>query len=404
MPGYALDAIVDVPEFEHTRDGGTVTIGRTERDVFLSIPPVGLDVLRALAAGQTVGEVQREYRARHGDALDVPEFLDALAAEGFLDTGAAAPGRRRRGSDLPWLSAAAARRLVGGPALTLYGAVIALGVGLLVLDPALYPGPTVLLYPAHFAALTWATIALTLLGVAIHELAHVVAARAAVVPARVTIGTQIYVLVAQTDMSGIRLAPRRDRYVAFAIGAVIDAVSTALLICLRWAAERHRIDLPDWAVQLAGGLMISYTTRLLWQTFLFVRTDGYYILSTALRCPSLLGDTEAYLHNWLVRLRLGRRPVDQSAVPARELAVIRWYAVLWLLGRIAAILVLVFLGLPVLGGYLYQTYLLLTGQPTRMTSLDFATVAAIVLVFDFGGVYVWVFGHLRRLRRLLTSG
>ncbi|MFF0717739.1 hypothetical protein [Micromonospora sp. NPDC003816] len=389
--------------FDHRAEGDTVIIGDVERQVFLSIPAEGLDLLHSLAAGNSVGEAVRQYEQKYSETPDITDFLDALGDEGFVevDGEAAAPGpapapapaatsRPRRSWSLNWLSPTVARRMVSLPVLLLCVLVIAGGVYLAADDPDLLPTPgETLLFPIHFAALTWATFILTLVGVAIHEAAHMVAARAAGVPSRLVIGNQMYILVVQTDMSTIWMAPKRQRFVAFIAGTLVDGVLASSFVFALWAGRQGYLQLPEWGALLLTALLFTYLVRIIWQTFLFLRTDGYYIVATALGCRNLMSDTEDYLRNLVARMVRRAPRVDQSGLPRREMRVVRWYALAWIGGRLMALLTLIFVGIPLLWGFIYQFLLFVSGQDSMMGSFDFVTIAVISFLLDGGGLLLW---------------
>lgn len=410
MLGDITDTVVTVRPFRRNREGDDVIIGDMDRQVFLAVPPEAVEILDGLAAGRTVGQVAADFEQRHGEIPDIAGFLDVLELEGFVARdGAPLPADTRlsrsfrRSWNLGWLSQRTAARLLSWPVLTLAGLIIAVGAILLVQDAALFPGPHALVYREHFAALFCATTAFVLLGIAIHELSHVVAARAVGVPARIGISNQMYVLVAQTDMSGIWLAPKRRRYLAFVIGAVVDAATFSGLLIALYAQQRGWLDPPSWLVLLIKGVSVGYATRLIWQLFLFLRTDGYYVIAAAFDCRNLLGDTQDLLRNRMARLLRRPAPVDQSAVPPRELRVIKVYALVYLLGRAVMLLVFVSIVLPVLGIYATEAWKFLGGRPSMFGKFDVLTVALVLLVFDLGGVWLWLAQGLRAGRRRIVA-
>ena len=409
MAGYPPDSHVMVRPFTHRREGDTVTIGDIDRQVFLAIPAEGMDILDSLAAGHTVGETVRRYEQRYDETPDIEDFLDALQQEGFVQPRDAAavpeaaaqpaPKRSRRSWSMEWLPERTARRLLSAPILIVLGLISVAGVAVNVIDPQTMPTPKALLFPVNFAALTWATFSLALVGVALHEFAHGVAARAAGIPARLGLGNQLYVLVAQTDLSGIWLVPKRRRYLAFMVGSLVDLVSYSILAMVVYTGRHGWYHLPRNADLLISAVMLTYGTRVAWQWFFFLRTDGYYVVATALNCKSLLTDTEDYLYNKMTALRRAPQRVDQSAIPAREMRVVRWFAPVWIVGRFFAVGFFLLVGIPVLWGYCYQVLLLVTGGHTRFTSIDFATIAVLGLMLDGGGLYLWLRSMYRRGRQ-----
>ena len=76
-------------------------------------------------------------------------------------------------------------------------------------------------------------------------------------------------------------------------------------------------------------LTFSYLLTTLPQLYFFVRTDLYFVMTNALGCKNLMGDTEGYLRNQLARRRNRPAVVDQSQLPAHEARVVRFYAWIW---------------------------------------------------------------------------
>ncbi|MGN9913449.1 hypothetical protein ACTMTJ_38520 [Phytohabitans sp. LJ34] len=392
-----------VRPFNHRTEGDTVILGDVDRHVFVAIPAEGLDIVEALADGKTVGQAARLYEEKYHETADIEDFLDALEKEGFIgEASAVAAGKTPEVRQahwrwrFEWLSPRAAQRLVSWPVLVASGLLVAVSVAMVVDDPSVLPkAGNALLFPQHFAALTWAWIFFAMLGLFLHELGHLVAARASGVPAGIGVGNQLWVLVAQTDMTAIWMKPRRQRYLAFAIGMGVDAVLAALLVVFIWSAHRGWISAPEWAVLLATAVLLTPLARIIWQFFFFLRTDIYYIIATAFHCKNLMGDTDDYLRNRWARLRGSGHQVDQSGIPAREMRIIRRYALLWFFGRVVSIASYVLILLPVMWGYAYQFILLLTGKETQFSSFDFATVGILVLLINGGGLMMWLRGMYR---------
>jgi len=404
MAGYPPDSLVTVRPFNHRFDGDTVIIGDIDRQVFLAIPAEGLDILESLAAGRTVGEAAELYEEKYHETPDIEDFLEALEQEGFIgETSAVEAGevpevrqhhwRWRFG----WISPQTAQRLVSRSALAIYGVIVAVGVAMAIDDPTVLPyrGGNALIFPSHIGIMMWTWFTLSLATVFLHELGHVVAARAAGVPTGLGIGNLLWWIVAQTDMTSIWLAPKRQRYLAFAAGAIVDGVCSAFLIAFIWPAHRGWTNPPQWTVLLATALLLTNTARIVWQCSFYLRTDVYYIIATANKCKNLMGDTEDYLRNLRARLRGAPQRVDQSGISPREMRVIRRFAWAWFFGRILAFAFYGYVILPVLWRYSYEFVLLVTGNHTRYTSFDFATFGILVLSVHGGGITMWVRGLCR---------
>lgn len=405
MTRFPLDTPVQVRPFSSRRDGDAAVIGDERRQVFLSIPAEGLDLLESLAEGVTLGEAVRRYEAEHGESPDTEEFLDALAEEGFVAPadGVLAepePEPARRVWNLDWMSQRTAERLLGAPVLAVFGIVFAVAVVMAFDEPEVLPGASSLAFQSHFWAYLWVVIFIATVGVVVHELAHVVAARAAGVSARIKLGNQLYAIVAQTDMSGIWLVPKRRRYLALLAGVIIDFVGAAVLVILLWLDRTGVVSYAEPVRIVLSAVLFTYFIRVLWQTFVFLRTDFYYVIATALDARSLMADTDAYLRNLTRRLR--RKPlIDQTGVERGEMRAIRIFAVVWVLGRVVSLATLFAVTLPLLIFYGGRVIGFFAGESTTgaFTWPDVLSFAALTFLLDGGGIAMWVRSLVRNHRK-----
>lgn len=407
---------ITVPAFAVQPDGEQAIIAHPDRGVFVRIPAEGLLILDRLAEGMAVAEVRRLEEQRTGSSAgEFDDFLAALSAEGFVLFELPGPGRAggppappgpggpgpHAGPGRGWPSRSVAARLVSAPVLLGALCLVAAAVALICADPAVIPGPSALVFPHYLWAFCLGACPVVLAGLALHELGHLVAARAAGVPARIGVGRRLWWVVAETDMSSIWLAPRRQRYIAILAGPLIDAVSAAVLIDLLWLYRHGRLEMPTLAAQALGALLMIYLLRLLWQGFLFMRTDLYYVLATATGCANLHGDTEAFVHNLFRRARRAPALVDQSGILAAEMRVIRAYSAAWVFGRAAAGWMLFTVTLPVMWGYFTRLGPLLVGGRSRYGVADGLTLICLPIALEVTGLVWWLrshFGHRKEIR------
>ena len=381
-------------------EGDAATIGDLERQVFLTIPVEALFILRALAEGRTVGETVALYHEAHGAIPDIDGFLEALSAEGFVAPMDAGPGEPPpelpAAPSLGRISPALARRLVGTPMLAACALLVAAAIAIIAADPGLVPGIGALVFRHDVALLGGSMFVITSLGVAVHELGHVLVARASDVPAKLGFGNRLWILVAETDLTGMWMKPKGRRYLAFLAGPIIDITSAAILVPVLWAEHRGWIELSPTLGQLVAAVFLSYLLRLLWQCFVFVRTDFYYVLATALDCKSLLSDTENLLRNKVAKLRRKpRAPIDQSEIPPREMRAVRAYAVIWLSGRALAFATLIFISLPLLAQYAVEIAHAVEGHDSAYGTVDLVALAVVGLAVQGAGLVLWIRSLLR---------
>jgi putative peptide zinc metalloprotease protein len=348
--------MVTVEPFTRQLEGDEVIIGRIETGIFLAVPPEAVELLEDLARGKTVGEAANIYRQKHGETPDLDDFLGLMETKGMVKPCDAKHGEEQAPvASQPPLPAHYhfsnfPQRLAGGifsPLAVACSLILtAFAAGIVVRNPSLAPRPRDLYFP-DYRTLSWTILILaSYLTLFMHELAHLVAARARGINSRMRISHRLWYLVAETDLTGLWSVPKRQRYLPMLAGALVDAVSGSVLVLLLFSLDRSWLVLSGLSVRLVRAMLFIYLMRIVWQCFLFVRTDFYYVIASFFNCKNLLRDTEIYLRNQLARVIPFIEWADQSAIPASERRVIRAYSVLWVAGRIAALSLLFVITIP----------------------------------------------------------
>ncbi len=418
---YEPSSRVAVYPFTRQPEGEEIVIGRTDTGVFLALPREAVEILDWLREGRTLAETQDLYKERYGEIPDVGDLLVFLQGKGFVrphtpgapapaaassQTAAAqaaggdfaAPAKSKIRYHFTNIPIPLAQKLFGKTALTISAAIFALAVAAVAFDRSLLPHRDALIFSQHR---TLKTLALILCGYAtvfIHEMGHLIAARAVGVSSRLGISSRMWVLVAETDMTGLWAVPKRQRYLPMLAGPVIDVVSASLISLVLFCQHRGWIALPSLVVQLSLAMVFVYMMRLLWQCFFFVRTDFYYVIATFFGCKSLMHDTRIYIGNLRRRLFSSAPPIDQSHIPKGERRVISSYAWIWALGRIVALWTLFSVTLPVAGKYLRSSVeTMMTGFSRGSYAFFDALFILVFYLFPLGlGMSLWIHAMVKR--------
>jgi len=411
MSAYTPDTVVAVQPFTRQPEGDDVIIGVAETGVFLAVPPEAVELLEQFAQGKSVGEVSNLYQQRYGEVLDMDDFLGLLETKGIVkpfvqgraQTSASQPARppapkvRYHFGNFPQ---AVARRIFSRPVLAVCFVLIVMATAAMVQDHSLIARPSDFYFPEH-RAFTWVLFTLiAYASILLHEAGHLVAARAVGVSSRLGISNRLWYLVAETDLTGLWGIPRNQRYLPLLAGLLIDATSAAALILLLFARGQHWLEMPVLVVRLTRAMVLSYWLRIVWQFFLFVRTDIYFVIVNFFNCRNLLKDTEAFLRNLVAKVIPRVRTVDQSGIPVAERRVIHAYSGVWVAGRAMAFFTLFVVTIPValryiknLAGVFKAGY-----SANRYSFVDSIVLAAVVLTPIIIGFVLWVRGMFRRER------
>jgi len=219
---YTADDRIVFQPFTAQIEGDSIILGRPETGTFLSIPAEALEILQSLGKGMMVGETQSAYREKHGETPEMDEFLGYLESKGLLckasegETPTAseprAPQEKTPGYHFASIPQSFASKLFSLPAMAL--CTILIGGALLAItrDPSLVPGRDALYFTGNrifkvlgFAAFVYASLF-------VHEMSHLLAARAVGVKSRMGISHRLWFLVAETDLTGLWGVARRQRY------------------------------------------------------------------------------------------------------------------------------------------------------------------------------------------------
>jgi putative peptide zinc metalloprotease protein len=105
------------------------------------------------------------------------------------------------------------------------------------------------------------------------RLGHLTTARAAGVPGRISLSSRLQFLVAQTDVSGIWVRPRRTRFTVYLAGIAVNLAVAATAILLLAAVDP--VGLPR---RLLAATTVLSLVMIPFQLMVFMRTDLYFLI------------------------------------------------------------------------------------------------------------------------------
>jgi putative peptide zinc metalloprotease protein len=400
---------VELHDLAARRDRDEWIVGRLETGEFIAVPEQGHRVLSLLGEGLAVGQVRVQVRAETGTDLDVAGFVVAVADLGFV---AAADGQSLPQPPLPrptlgWLTPRHARWALHPLTAAAAGAVIAAAIVAAAVRPAALPGYHDLLWTRYgsLALLSYAALGWLLVG--LHELGHLVTARGYGIPARMSLGTRLQFLVAQTDVTGIWAAPRRVRLTVYLAGVTVNLVIAAAGVVVLAVTAPGGL-----AGRLAGLVVLTCLQPVAFELLVFMRTDLYYVLQELSGARNLYADGSAFLRYATARLARAagwRRGQERLADPSQALGraerrVVRAYCAVMLAGTAASLAFTVVVTVPVLITLLARSgHELAAGHGARPV-LDAAVVIALVAGSQALWLRAWCRRHGQRIRRWLRRG
>jgi hypothetical protein len=407
-PPVTVDSKIRMHSLSMRSDRSWWVIGRADTGEFIQVPEVAHRILLLLGKQVTVQEISDTIRDDGGDPVDVAEFVNDLADLGFVEAidDHPLPQPDPPQPSLRWLKASHTRWLLHPGTAAAAFAIIAAAIGCLAARPALAPTYHSLVWSRWGGLVVTANLVIAWTMIFLHELAHLATARAAGVPARLSLGTRLQFLAAQTDVTGVWGKPRRIRLTVYLAGIVLNLVIASLgLITLAIAGN----GMPATAGRITSAIILLSVLDLPVELCVFMRTDVYFVLQDLTGCLSLYADGTHHLRylvrraGYLVGLRADK-PADPSLrLAGRERRAVRLYSVVLPVGTAACLAVAVTIELP-------AAFLLLARALADLVgSLSPARVGnGVAVIVTAGGILflwarAWWRRHGQRLLRLLYA-
>ena len=339
-----------VHELSFVAEGEDVVVGRMDTGSYAVFPADGAELLKRLAAGLPLEQAAEWYEATFSEPVDVADFVSTLQELGFLrESAAVGPEPLERPAPGP----ARVRyqrlgRLMFSPAAWVcYVAVVGTWLVVLSRHGDLAPKASQIFFVKSLLivqlVITFGQVPLILA----HEGFHVLAGRRLGLPTRLRLSNRLTYIVAETQINGLMSVARRKRYLPFLSGMACDAVVLAGLDLTAQFA-RHDDGGLSQTSKVCLALAFTVALRIFWQFQLYLRTDLFFVVATAMKTYDLHDASKAIMKNRLWRImRAPHRIVDETQWTERDRKVGAYYGPFLVLGVCTFVTVTVFASVPV---------------------------------------------------------
>jgi hypothetical protein len=358
-----MSASLSLHPLTFLEDGDEVVVGRRDVDSYAYFPPDGAALVRQLRDGRTPAEAAAWYRETYGERVDVDEVVATLRELGFVrDAGVPAAAAR----PLRWQGLG--RALFSPLAWASYAIAILAATVACLRDPTLVPGSGDVLFTRSLLVAGVTLFVAQLLLALVHESFHVLAGRRLGLRTSLRISRRFYYVVYETRLDGLVSVPRRQRYLVILAGLLADVLVVCAFVLLAAATDGTVRGLC---------LALAFTTvpRIMWQFLFHLRTDVYYLVTTALGLDDLDGAARQRLRELLRR----RAPAATRDFGERDVRAARWYAPLMVAGYALSATMLVLVVIPLAGHFFGPALRWLSGEPAGSQTPGSAVLLAITL-------------------------
>lgn len=385
-------------------EGEAYIVGNQELGEFYQFPKEGLAVINLLRSGVPVNEIKTRCAMDFAESIDVDDFIATLLEIGFISPAGQendylqkiaekAPDRRWKFS----MRQETAKLFVSPLTLCVYAAVVGYALLSAFRNPQLSINMNAFYLERHLT-LTLVTLLFLQCGTTVlHELGHMIAAASRGIDSRLGIGNRLWHIVAEADLSGIFSLPKSQRYFPLFAGILVDIFSiAAITIIIKYLVESQSAPA---AVQILQALILQILVTVSWQFNVFMRTDIYYALCNYYSYPNLDSDARTYIAGKLHTISLGVFGKSAGAASYYSKRILRLFALLWIIGRIAALVFLFGIVLPTLARYGMDAYNAVMGiGPPKYNKWDITMFVLISAALVSAGIGMWLFKKFKLFR------
>ncbi|HYX53929.1 MAG TPA: hypothetical protein VE783_10805 [Candidatus Limnocylindrales bacterium] len=386
------------------KEGDSWLVGSVELNCFFQMPDIAVQIIRLLQQGLLLSEVKAHLQAAGDGDFDLDDFAATLIEIGLAYRGDS-PARTAPpvAPSARWLASAAkvGQVIFSWPGACLYLLVIGYAALCAVRAPRILPPLHVFYFPGHLTASLLLLLVFYFVMVMLHEMGHMLAAARVGIDSHLGVGTRLWTIVMEADLTGVLSLPRRQRYLPLLAGLVVDVLNVSILLIA--VSHLMAVHASPFLIQLLQALTMQILLSMSWQGNVFLRTDLYYVLCNALAYPDLDRDARLYFRSLLFMVSGGRLGVDlpEGQRPWR-IAILRLFSIVWFVGRVGSLYLLFAAAGPTLLRYAVDDYHALTTASAAALPWDYIIFTVLSASMLAAGIWMWL--AQMKSRKLTLAG
>lgn len=374
--------------FRGEEEDGLVLVGRRDIGSYVSLPAEAVEVINLLDSGKTVGEVKKILEEKYGEEAEIEDFIQDMVDNEMVQSvdGCEIATTSQVQKDL--FSNVTARHvswMFSRVAWFVYAGMAAACLVLFGLNPDYIPEPRDLFFHPWYSLAVGFMFFFGWILVAVHELAHLLAAKTVGTEGYFSLSNRLVFVVAQTSLGNIWTVPREKRYIVYFAGMAWDSVMVFFCLILLLLSDQGSLTLPELWYKFLKALIFLKVWGIIWQFRFNMQTDVYYAVANFFKCRNLLGDAQTYIKNILSRFWSRFERVDMGGAPDYEMRAIKWYSLLYFVGTSVTLATYFLMNLPLIVLQVIRAFSGITaGYAASHADFMDSVVLIILNAFNFG--------------------
>lgn len=337
--------------FRGKEEDGLISVGRQDIGSYVSLPAEAIEVIDLLNSGNTVGEVKKLLEEKFGEEVEIEEFIEDMVTNEMVKSidGFEIATTSKQQKDL----FSGIKKQHVGWMFSKYTWAVYIGMAvfclvLFAVNPEYIPRPQDYFFHPWYSVAVGFMFFFGWVLVAIHELAHLFAAKSVGIEGNFSVSNRLVFIVAQTNLGNIWTVPREKRYIIYFAGMAWDTTMVFICLVCLLSSDHGVLTLSTLWYKFLKAVVFAKVWGIIWQFRFNMQTDIYYTVANYFRCRNLLGDAQTYIKNGLSRFYPRFKRVDMSDTPEKEMRTIKWYALLYFVGTSVTLATYFLRNLPIL--------------------------------------------------------
>ncbi|WP_449538835.1 hypothetical protein [Ferdinandcohnia sp. Marseille-Q9671] len=374
------ESTLQLHELEIHKDNKNYIIEDLITHEFYEMSEVCIDGIRLINDGLSLVEVERllidKYPNENINLLDFGQQLLELELVDMIDGTKVSIENTRNYEELGlrWIPAKLGKFFFNRFTRFIYPLLLLSNIILFITNTSLFPGykDIFVFNTMMFNILLYAGISVILL--LVHESGHILAIRSFNLPTRLQIGSRLFFVVLETDLTQAWKLSSKERILLFLAGVYFDSVLLFIALFLKTIIPFSYVIVDG----ILGLIVFDIVIRIIYQCCIYMKTDLYYVIENSTGNYNLMESGKELIKSISRRVRV-----------SVENRVIVLYSFLYFIGLVMTFTVFIIYYIPQL---VYIMKKVLPGFSESISSLQFwdaAIFSAQLLLFIVLLLYSW---------------
>lgn len=323
----------------------------------LEVPKIATDILKLLNGKNSLSYVKNNINDKYNNDINIYEFLMKLKGMGFLEN------KNKKVPNLSYKIGKKLNRIIFNKyAKIIFYTLLLLSIYICIQNFSYYFGyKYTFIFKNTFLSIIFYLI-LSWLSVLFHEMTHYFSASGYGVHSKISLGTRLQFLVAQTSMDNPYKTTTNNRIHIYMIGIITDALTSFICIVLIYFVNNLLL------INFLRCILYIKFGAILWQFLFYMKTDVYYAITCKIGETNLMMDSINYIKNKNEKNKKNK--------------ILKYYSIFLILGRTISIIFFIVFTLPLI---------IISIQRIGNTHNIYDSISSIILLGSGWGLFVIIF-------------